>query len=113
VPGVDDFATLLDTLGSKSAWYDYEANRARTGHANRLRDIAALGLRSRASLADSMASSGMIHSGVNLGQQTQLGSALDEQRAQAGQSLNDRLANIARQRINDEMGFKINSLLPR
>jgi hypothetical protein len=55
----------------------------------------------------------MIQSGVNLSAQADLGSMLDEQRASAGQSLNDRLANIARSRINDEYGFKINSLIPR
>ena len=111
--GLADYASLLDTLGQGNAWYDYEANRARTGHANRLRDIAAMGLRSRRGLADTMASSGMIHSGVNLGRQAEIGTAVNEQTAGANQSLNDRLMNIARQKINDELGFKVNSLLPR
>jgi fructose-1,6-bisphosphatase len=108
-----ELASLLDSLGQGGAFLDYEANRARTSHANRLRDIAAMGLKRRGSLADSLASSGMIHSGVNLTQQTELGSMLDDQRAAAGQDLNDRLMNIARQKISDEMGFKVNSLLPR
>lgn len=105
--------SLLDTLGQNLAGYDYQENRARTDNANRMQQIAALGLQRRRSLADSLASSGMIQSGVNLSAQTDLGSMLDEQRAAAGQSLNDRLANIARSRINDEYGFKINSLIPR
>lgn len=105
--------SLLDALGSDLAGYDYAENRARTNNAASLRAIAASGLKRRQSLADTMASNGMIHSGVNLTAQADLGSMLDEQRNTVNQSLNDRLANIARSRINDEYGFKINSLLPR
>jgi len=108
-----ELTSLLDNLGQGAAMYDYEANRARTSSADKLRQIAAMGLRQRKSLSDSLASSGMIHSGVNFDLQSDVNAQQDEQTARTNQALSDRLANIARQKIQDELGFSINSLLPR
>lgn len=108
-----DINSLLDTLGQNAAGYDYEANRARTNYANRLRDIATMGLRQRRGLADSLASQGMIHSGVNLRAQNELLMAENQARAQEDQSLTDRLADIARKKIQAETAFNITSMLPR
>jgi hypothetical protein len=108
-----DISSLLDTLGQNFAGYDYQANRLRNDHANRLREIAGMGLRTRKGLADSLASNGMIHSGVNLEAQNDLMMQEDQQRANASQQLNDRLADIARKKIQSETQFNITSMLPR
>lgn len=108
-----DINSLLDTLGQNVAGYDYQANRLRTDTTNRLRDIAAMGLRTRRGLADSLASNGMIHSGVNLRAQNDLLMQEDQQRADLNQSLNDKLADIARKKIQAETSFNITSMLPR
>jgi hypothetical protein len=108
-----ELTSLLDALGQGAVGADYQANRVRTDHAGRLKQIAAQGLAQKRSLSDALASSGMIHSGVNFDLQNQVTGAQDAQVAGENQQFNDRLANIARQRIQDELGFSINSLLPR
>jgi hypothetical protein len=105
--------SLLDAFGQTLAGYDAEANRARTSHGNRLREIVGMGLQRKRSLADNFASTGNIHSGANLRAQGQLAQQTDQMSAEANQSLADRLANIARQKIQSETGFNINSLMPR
>lgn len=108
-----ELTSLLDALGQGTAQGDYQANRVRVDHAQKLRQIAALGLQQRRSLSDSLASSGMVHSGVNFDLQNQINTSQDEAQAKANQMTTDRLANIARQRIQENLGFSINSLLPR
>lgn len=108
-----DISSLLDAMAGNIAGYDYQANRARTEHGNRLKELAAIGMNRRKQLSDGLASQGMVHSGVNLQAQTELNTMMDTERAKAEQSLGDRLANLARQRIREEAAFNINSLLPR
>lgn len=108
-----ELTSLLDTLGQSAAGLDHEANRTRVDTANRLRQIAAMGLQQRKSLSDALASSGMVHSGVNFDLQSRINAGQDAQQASVQQAATDRLANIARQKIQDELGFSINSLLPR
>lgn len=110
---IPEINSLLDSLGQNAAGYDYEANRARTAHANRLKQLAALGLDRRQQLSDSLAGQGMVHSSVNLKAQSDIGRTLDEQRASASQNLADRLADIARKKISEENKFNIQSMLPR
>lgn len=110
---ITDINQLLKSLGQQGAELDYDANRARTRHANTLRELAALGLDRRKQLGDSLANQGLVHSSINLEGQSNLGRALDQQRAESEQSLSDRLSDIARRRISNEHAFNIQSLLPR
>lgn len=108
-----ELTSLLDAVSGNAADYAYKENRVRVDQAERLRQIAAQGLRQRRSLSDALASTGMIHSGVNFEQQSDINSQQDAATAFANQQSTDRLANIARQRIQEELGFSINSLLPK
>jgi len=108
-----ELTSLLDALGQGTVQADYQANRIRTDHAQKLRQIAALGLQQRRSLSDALASSGMVHSGVNFDLQNQINAGQDTAQASENQMTTDRLANIARQKIQENFGFSINSLLPR
>lgn len=108
-----ELTSLLDAYNQGLSDIAAQENRVRTDHASRLRQIAAQGLQQRRSLADHLASSGMIHSGVNSQLQSEINTAQDSAQAQENQMTNDRLANLARQRIQDGLGFSINSLLPR
>ena len=110
---ITDINQLLQSLGQQGASLDYDANRARTRHANKLRELAALGIDRRKQLGDSLSNQGLVHSSVNLEAQANLGRALDEQRADSEQALSDRLSDIARRRITNEHAFNIQSLLPR
>lgn len=107
------FVDLLTGLGSGFASGDYEAERARTRHATSIRDLAAQGLARRTALSENAATTGNVHSGANLKAQTELGSTLDSYRAQADQGLQDRLADIARRKLNSEASYNISSLMPR
>lgn len=110
---ITDINSLLDSLGQNAAGYDYDANRARTSHANRLKQLAAMGMDRRKMLSDSMAAQGLTHSSVNMKAQTDVARMMDEQRASASQNLADRLADIARRKISEENKFNIQSMLPR
>jgi hypothetical protein len=108
-----ELTSLLDAVGQNAADYDWQANRTRLDHAGRLQQIAASAIQQRKSLSDSLASSGMVHSGVNFDLQNQINSQQDAAVAGDNQRTTDRLANIARQRIQDTLGFSVNSMLPK
>lgn len=107
IPGVNELGNLSELL----AQYDYEANRARTGHQTRLKDLASLMTNQRRGLSESLASQGMIHSGVNASRQQEIGSNIDRLRADANQQLNDRLANIGRRKVTTENQYNISRLM--
>lgn len=103
----------LGSLADILAGYDFQANRARTQHAGRLRELSSLGLNRRRSLNQSFADRGTIHSGANLRSQSDLGSMLDNAAASYNQALADRLADIGRKRLQAEVGFNVGSMIPR
>jgi hypothetical protein len=105
--------SLLDSMGQSAAGYDFEANRARTDYANRLKKLAAMGIDSRRSLSDTLASQQITHSSAGLEGHTNINRSIDEARAEAGQGLATRLADIARSKISNENAFNIQSMLPR
>ena len=107
IPGVNE----LSQLGQVLAQFDYEENRARTGHQTRLKDLTSLMTQQRRGLSESLASQGMIHSGVNSTRQQQIGSNIDRMRADANQQLNDRLADIGRRRVTTENQYNISRLM--
>ena len=108
-----EVGSLMDSLGRRLADLDMDANRTRTRQAGSLRDLTAVGLQRRKQMQNAFASQGMTHSGANLQNQSQLGGQLDSQRARLNQQFEDRLTNIARQRIQSETDFNLNNLIPR
>lgn len=103
----------MDSLGTRLNELDAEANRTRTTHADNLRSLTSQGLDRRRLLQDAFASQGMTHSGANLRSQTNLAREVDNQQARLESQMQDRLANIAKERISAETQFNINSLIPR
>lgn len=108
-----EIGNLMQQLGSQLADSNFAAARTRTDQADRLRQLVGAGLRRRESIRDSLASQGLTHSGINNKIQTRLRQDLDDQRARLNQQYQDRLANIARERIQSEAQFNINSVIPR
>ncbi len=113
MPGIVNIGELLSGLGQDHAAWDQQANRARTQTTDRLRTLAAEGLRRKTDINTNAATQGNLHSGAVLGAHTDLGKTMDSYRAQEDQGLNDRLADIARKKLTSETQFNIQSLLPR
>jgi hypothetical protein len=112
MPGVIAIGDLLNSLGSGFTDLDARANRARTGHAQQMKDLARMGLTRQRELSDSFANAGNVHSGANLQAQTDLNSTLDSYRASANQQLEDILADVGRKKLQSSTAFQISSLLP-
>lgn len=110
---VGSIQSLLDSLGPSLAGADYDVNRERTRHADRLRQMAAQRIASSKGIAESLAGQGMAHSGVHNQQQINLNKQMNEQMASMDQSFTDRLTSLARQRIQQETQFNVNALMPR
>lgn len=109
---VGSIQSLLDSLGPSLAGADYEINRARTDHANTLRQMAAARLAASKGISEDLAGRGMVHSGVHNQAQIDLNKQLNENMAAADQSFADKLNSLARKRIQSEVQFNVNSLLP-
>lgn len=102
----------MDSLGPSIAGADYEINRARTQHANTLRQLAAQRLAASRGISEQLASQGTLHSSVSNKAQIDLNKQLNEQMASADQGFADKLNSLARKRIQSEVQFNVNSLLP-
>lgn len=106
-------SNLLRGLAAQTGNIEFQENRARTTHADRLRSLAATKLAQQRAMAESFADRGLAHSGVASASQINLARAADEQRARLNQDLNDQLANAARRKIDAQANFNIASLIPR
>ena len=105
--------SLQDSLGSLLASYDDQESRIATDRANRLRELTAQGVSRRKQLQEGYAARGLIHSGISNDSQTELQGQIDSQKQNVEQFYNDKLANLARERIKAEGAFQIDSIIPR
>lgn len=105
--------SLMDTLGGTLATTDRERNRLNTSHEDRLRQIVQNRLASQKRLSEGLAAQGLSHSSVHLGGQLDIGESADRQMSQQQQRFTDSLTNLAKRRIDAEVGFNINAVMPR
>lgn len=97
---------LFRKYAQQMADYDFEENTAQSAYANNVKDMGEARHRDLKQLANSMASSGMTHSGANLEANVNVQKGYDEGKVRADQERNRLISDLARRRLAAQQDFE-------